>query len=205
MHLNLKTLNYILIPVIAALIGWITNYIAVKMLFRPRKAINILGIKIQGLVPKRQNDLAIKIAETIEQNLISHKDIQQIIKSTDSEAQIETLIRKEIEIFLDQKISSIPLIGMFLKGDLLAQIKESLILQLKEAIPRFLDSIMGKIEKEMDFKEIVRKKIEAFDLGKLEEIILSVSAKELKTIEILGGVLGFAVGICQLFLLSLSS
>lgn len=203
--MDMKTINLILIPVIAALIGWITNYIAVKMLFRPRKPFSFLGLKIQGLVPKRQADLAIKIADTIEENLISHKDINNILSSKSSQEELESLLRKEIDKFIEQKLTSIPLVGMFLQGDLLNQIKETLIVQLKESIPKLLDGLMGKIEKEMNFREIVRKKIEAFDLSKLEEIILKVSAKELKTIELLGGVLGFAVGICQLFLLQLSN
>ncbi len=175
------------------------------MLFRPRVAINIFGIKIQGLVPKRQNDLAIKIADTIEQNLISHKDIENVLRNSGCQQEIEILIRKEIDIFLEQKLSSIPLVGMFLQGDLLNQIKESLIIQLKNSIPHVLDSIMGKIETEMNFRDIVKQKIENFDLGKLEEIILNVSSNELKTIEILGAVLGFAVGLGQLFLLYFTS
>ena len=46
-----------LIVGIGAMIGWITNYLAIKMLFRPYKEINILGLKIQGLLPKRKQAL----------------------------------------------------------------------------------------------------------------------------------------------------
>ena len=50
---------YIILPLTGAIIGWLTNYLAIKFLFLPRKP--ILGI--QGLIPKRKEKLAEKIAE----------------------------------------------------------------------------------------------------------------------------------------------
>ena len=85
-------LAYCSLPVIAALIGWITNYIAVKMIFRPRHEIRFAGIRIMGLIPKRKHDLAIKIAETIEKELISHNDIRAILLSEDFHSHAGDLI-----------------------------------------------------------------------------------------------------------------
>ena len=48
----------LLLPIIAALIGWSTNYLAVKMLFHPRLPLRIMGFSIQGVFPKRQKQLA---------------------------------------------------------------------------------------------------------------------------------------------------
>ena len=50
-----------LLPLIAALIGWLTNLIAVKMLFHPRKSINLGFFSVQGVFPKRQKALAKKL------------------------------------------------------------------------------------------------------------------------------------------------
>ena len=58
-----------LMIIIGALIGWITNYFAIKMLFRPLKEINILGFKVQGLIPKRKMEMAESIADTIQEEL----------------------------------------------------------------------------------------------------------------------------------------
>ena len=54
-----------LLPFIAALIGWVTNFLAIKMLFHPRKEIKILFLSIQGIFPKRQNELADKIGDLV--------------------------------------------------------------------------------------------------------------------------------------------
>jgi uncharacterized membrane protein YheB (UPF0754 family) len=54
-----------LIPIISALIGWLTNRVAIRMLFHPQNSINILGIKIQGLVPAKQKEMAQKFGEVV--------------------------------------------------------------------------------------------------------------------------------------------
>jgi len=43
--------TWCLFPVIAAIIGWGTNYLAVRMLFHPRQEKRILGLSFQGVFP----------------------------------------------------------------------------------------------------------------------------------------------------------
>ena len=77
-----------LLPLIAALIGWATNYLAIKMLFHPREPKKILGLSIQGVFPKRQNQIAEKLGTLVANELFSMKDIGQRIEelSTQPEA-----------------------------------------------------------------------------------------------------------------------
>ena len=64
----------ILLPIIAAFIGWLTNYLAVKMLFHPRLPLQVLGFSIQGVFPKRQKQLADKLGSLVAEELFSVKD-----------------------------------------------------------------------------------------------------------------------------------
>lgn len=197
-------ITVITIPVIAALIGWITNYLAVKMIFRPRKRIRVIGFTIQGLVPKRQKELAASIGETVQRDLVSHKDVQDVLHSPEIEAEISLMIGQQIDRLITKTLGGNPMIAMFLQGNVLNQIRETLLEQLKSAIPEFMERITLKVETSLDFKQIVQSKIESFDLSQLEDIIYRISAKELKMIEILGGVLGFIVGIFQVAIMLLS-
>jgi uncharacterized membrane protein YheB (UPF0754 family) len=61
--------------------------------------------------------------------------------------------------------------------------------------------VVERVEERLDIKELVTDKVNAFDLSKLESMIYEVSSRELKTIELLGGVLGFIVGLGQVGLL----
>jgi len=64
-----------LLPIVAALIGWITNFLAVKMLFHPREARKILFFTFHGVFPKRQKALADKLGDIVSAELISITDI----------------------------------------------------------------------------------------------------------------------------------
>ena len=52
---------------VGTLIGWFTNYLAIKLLFRPQREINFLLFKIQGLIPKRRDEITENIAVVVEQ------------------------------------------------------------------------------------------------------------------------------------------
>jgi uncharacterized membrane protein YheB (UPF0754 family) len=73
------------------------------MIFRPRHEVRFLGLRIQGLIPKRKQDLAVKIAHTVEKELISHKDIKEALKSEDFHLQTSDVIREKIEDFITAK------------------------------------------------------------------------------------------------------
>lgn len=193
----MQIITFCLIPVISAFIGWLTNYVAVKMIFRPRREIRILGFRIIGLIPKRKSDLAVKIAETVEKELISHKDILAIIQTEDFHLQIGNVIRSRIDNLIQGKIASNPLIAMFVTPDVTSKLTDTVMDELNKEIPSVIDTLFQSVESKIDFKKIIKQKIEGFDLTKLESIIYSIASKELKAIEIFGGILGFVVGLAQ--------
>ncbi len=198
-------LVYIAIPFVSALIGWITNYIAVKMIFRPRQPLRLMGLTIQGLIPRRQQDLARSLGETIERELISHDDIQKVLSSAEIQGKIHGLIEQQVDDFMTDKLGKHPMIAMFLQGEMAKNVKTMLVDQLNAGTPQFIDACLTHLETELDFKAIVTAKVENFDYVKLEEIVFRIAAKELKTIEILGAVFGFIIGLAQVALLVLTS
>ncbi len=202
--MNTNILLLFLIPIISAFIGWLTNTIAVRMIFRPRKAVRILGIEIIGLIPKRRGDLARKIGETVEKELISHKDIHTVVSSPAFQADILDAIMGRVDDFISDNLGLIPMVSLFLDGDAMKGIKARLRQELESMIPGMIENMFEKVESKLDFKEIIREKIEGFDLSRLETIIYSIASRELKAIEIFGGVLGFIVGLVQVAIVALS-
>lgn len=190
-----------LTPVIAALIGYVTNYIAVVMLFRPHRPVRLLGLPLQGLVPRRQKEIAQSLGAMIERDLFSHADIQRALQSVETSEEAASFLNEQVDSFLQKLSAQNPMIGMFVQGPLLEQVKATLREQMAERFPQFMQRIVEKVEHKLDISEIVRTKVEGFDLTKLESIIHEVSSRELKTIEVLGGVLGFIVGLVQVALM----
>lgn len=72
-------IKYLVRPLIGAFIGYITNYIAVKMLFRPYKEVRVFGKRLPftpGIIPKRKGDVAKAVGNAVCKNLLTKSDIQ---------------------------------------------------------------------------------------------------------------------------------
>lgn len=192
------------LPFIAALTGWVTNYLAIKMLFHPREPIKIGFYTLQGIFPKRQKVLAERLGKIVSSELFSFQDIKDRFTSTSSMEEINHLLDEKLEDFLEVKLkSSMPMLAMFLNKDAKEKIKVTLHEEFQNILPEIFSRYTEKLERDINIEEIVFKKVAAFSSDKLEEILFSIMKKEFKFIEILGGVLGFLIGIIQLLIIQL--
>jgi len=187
------------LPIIAALTGYITNFIAVKMLFHPRKPVRFLGLTIQGIFPKRQRKLAEKLGKIVADELFSFRDIKDRFSSTESMEAINTVLDEKLEDFLTNKLKSMmPMLSMFIKDETKEKIKVTLHEEFQRIFPEIIEKYTDKLERDIDIESIVYEKVVNFSSDKLEEILYSIMKKEFKFIELLGGVLGFIIGLIQL-------
>lgn len=95
METFLKILNYISGPVVGAIIGYFTNYLAVKMLFRPYKAKKIGKWTLPftpGIMPKRQPQLAKAIGKAVGEKLFTADDIKNAVLEKDSKQNTINLV-----------------------------------------------------------------------------------------------------------------
>ncbi|MFA7578344.1 MAG: DUF445 family protein [Candidatus Muiribacteriota bacterium] len=195
----MEWIRYIAVPLIGALIGYVTNYIAVKMLFHPKKPVNLGIFTIHGIFPKRQKELAKNLGDMIEKELVSHHDVNIIISDPTLKVKIKETIKEKFISFIKDKAMEInPMLGMFLNDELIEKINYLLDQELEKFIPDIIKTLTAEIEKELNFSEIVREKVESFSMEKLEEILFAIMSKEFRFIEIIGGFLGFLIGLTQL-------
>lgn len=78
------TLQNLTGPIIGSIIGYFTNYIAVKMLFYPRNEVKICGHKVPftpGAIPKGKPRLAKTVGTVVANTLLTEEDIKQRVLS----------------------------------------------------------------------------------------------------------------------------
>lgn len=188
------------LPLIAAVTGWLTNWVAVKMLFHPVKPMNFGLFTIQGIFPKRQKAMAERLGQIVASELFSIDDIVDKMKSADN-TEVLNFVESKLDEFINQKLStSMPMLAMFLNDDLKNKIKSALLNEIGEVIPGIIETYADKLKAEVDIEKIVYDKVVNFSSDKMEEVLYSIMKKEFKFIEVLGGVLGFFIGVIQLLL-----
>ena len=191
-----------LLPIIAAIIGWGTNYLAVRMLFHPRKQISILGLKLQGVFPKRQKVLAEKLGRLVARELFSMQDVKKHLQGDEFVSHVTATIETKVDEFLEEKLTEvIPMAAMFLGSGMVEKIKQSLVENIAKSIPELGEMFVNHLEKNMNVESVVREKVEAFSSDKLEEMLLSIMKREFRFIECVGAALCFVIGLTQLGIL----
>ena len=190
-----------LLPLIAALIGWATNYLAIKMLFHPREPKKILGLSVQGVFPKRQNQIAEKLGTLVANELFSMKDIGQRIEELSTQPEAMEEVGKRIEKTIRGKlISAFPMLSMFLSDDMIEKVTNLFKGELEDFMKASASGLALKMEESIDVEALVREKVSTFSSDKVEELLIGFMEQEFRFIEKIGAVLGFFIGCVQVAL-----
>lgn len=189
-------IKILILAVIGGLIGYITNVIAIKLIFRPINPIKIpiLNIEIIGLIPKRKVEIATNIGTIIEDQFLSVDEIIDDMITHKDKQDIIDYIKVKINLMLNEKMTLIPSTIRSLAQNYISEIIEE---EIREAIDDVSEEIISKAKSRINIKEIVENKINELDLYELESIILQIVKNELKHIEILGFILGLFIGVIQ--------
>ena len=196
------------LPFIAALVGWFTNFIAVKMLFHPKKPVNILGVyKLQGIFPKNQLNVANKIGKMVAEELLSSQDLKDHIITPENVEAIVQVIENKIEDFFSVKVPKrYPTLSRIILSE---KRKDKIVQELMEevhtSVPEVLDGYFGEIEERFNVEEIIKEKVNNLPSEKLETLLMNLLEKEFKFIEYIGAVIGFIIGWIQVGMVLISA
>lgn len=191
---------FICTPFITAAIGWLTNWVAIQMLFHPRQPMRIFLWKWQGLIPRRQQQLATESAEIIEREILQQHMILNEIKKIELGPYLEEAAHKLVWERVGPELRGIPLLGSFINDGTLAKFEVIAAASIKEEAAPLMEKVATQFESSVDLKQMIEDNIAAFDLERLEAIVNQVAKREFKTIERLGAVLGFLIGCAQVAL-----
>lgn len=187
--------RWLVIPLIGAFIGWITNLLAIRLLFRPHRPFRLIFWTLQGVIPKRRAEIAASVARVVDKDLLPLPEVVAQLHTQALEERITDLI---IEVARRRLLERLP--SFFPPG-----LKEAAGKTVEETLRREIPPALQELEAELaaaspttfSLGQMVADKINKLDLKKVEDIILEVASRELRYIEILGGVLGFFIGLIQ--------
>ena len=198
--------DYIVPILFSAFTGWVTTWIAIKMLFHPRKPIPIFGFKVQGIFPKNQQLIAEKLGQVVSKEFLSFAEIEAKVINPDNLEKLKPEIEAHIDIFLREKLVTLfPMLSMFIGDKTINQLKTAFLTELENLFPILMKNYMKKLESDLDLEKIVTEKVASFSSEKLEDILNQITKKEFQFLEVIGAVFGFIIGLVQVLLTQLSN
>jgi uncharacterized membrane protein YheB (UPF0754 family) len=193
--------GYFITLILSTFTGWVTTWIAVKMLFHPRKPIKLPGYTLQGIFPKNQRLIAEKLGQVVGKELLSFDEIEQKVTNPENLQKLKPEIEAHIDGFLNNRLKEVfPMLSMFIGEKTISQLKEAFLMELENLFPILMKTYMNKLQHDLDLEKIVTEKVAAFSSEKLEDILLQITKKEFKFLEFIGGFFGLLIGIVQVIL-----
>ncbi|MDA8097753.1 MAG: DUF445 family protein [Clostridia bacterium] len=186
-----------LIPIVGGLIGWSTNWIAVKLLFRPYNPIRIPGtpFAIQGVIPKRRRDLAATVGRVVEEELLSIDDLVAYLDVKDISDRLVEAVGVGV---YDAVMIKMPVIVPY---SIKTFIAEKMADVVAERMPGFVELLVDELtaaaRREVKIGQLIEARLNSFPLEMLEQVAFQVASRELRAITLLGGVIGFLIGLIQ--------
>lgn len=182
--LEQPVINLVTTPLVAGVVGYITNKIAIKMLFRPYEP-KWYTLGWQGIVPKTRPKLAVKISEIVGQKLLAHDDFLYALENNDIKAKIHNIIAEKLKTLNAKDIHA--LIRLSSLEDKIINNKEVINNILNNAAVSIVDIFLNKKININSFREPVFQLVKNFNLEKaideqLENTINSFLAED-KTLQ----------------------
>ncbi len=188
---------FITVPAVTAFIGYVTNWAAVRMIFHPAEPRGIGPFRWQGIVYRMAPKFAREIANTTGQVLTP----SDIVERVDIAGLVDRLFEAHEEV-LDHAVGeSLDVLapGAWASMDPAArvQVRTMLVAQATGSVDGLVEALGHRLPDILDLDALLVEELTGENAGRLARVSGEIAARELRFIELYGGVFGFAVGVVQ--------
>ncbi|MCC6999964.1 MAG: DUF445 family protein [Deltaproteobacteria bacterium] len=186
------------VPLVAAFVGWLTNWQALVMIFQPLKFRGVGPIGWQGILPRKALKFADDVARMLTERLISPREMARRLDPAEMEALLERSLDAEVRA-LAREAAELLRPGAWdalpepLREGIVAQVRE----QTRQAARELFDRLQGLSDELLDLRALVTRQLTGDNTSRLVMMFKRIGHKELRFIEYSGGVFGFLIGLLQ--------
>ena len=108
--MNPQLVSYAAPPLIGAFIGYLTNKIAIKMLFRPLEPWYVFGLRVPmtpGVIPAKRHELAENIGVMVGEHLLTAADIGSALSREPFQEHLYVLVNSRVRTMLDTELGDL--------------------------------------------------------------------------------------------------
>lgn len=141
-------LSYIIAPLLGGVIGYITNDIAIRMLFRPHTAKYVFGIHIPftpGIIPKEKGRIAEAVGGVISENLMNKEVLEKYLLSEDMIEKVRSAVEEFIATQQRNNETVVQFLGHYLSKEEIDTIAQNINRSItKQTYEKLADSSVGE-------------------------------------------------------------
>ena len=191
-----------ILPLFGLLVGYATNWLALKLIFNPIEPISFLGVTYQGLFIKRQNEVSKEYAYMLAHDIFTFDRIFASIITGPTKDRFVNLITDHANHAIDEAAGlSKPVITLVAGKRSYEKIKNIAIDKTLKELPNSVKPVFPYAEKAMDLENIFRTRMQHLPPREFVDFLRPVFQEDELKLILVGAVLGMGAGIGQLFIL----
>ncbi len=188
-----------LLPIVGAVVGLGTNYLAIQMIFRPQEPRRYLGlVTYQGTFPKRQGGIAHEFGEVIADEIFTPRNVLRFIAEGEGGRRIAAVVLQQV----DQRIETMrpgleALTQAEVTPEVVSRVQALVVLRVIEAAPEVQPHVEAFVTERLGVAELVEQKLAALPKPEFERVLRGIFEEDEVTLIAIGAVLGGVVGSLQ--------
>ncbi|MET0236821.1 MAG: DUF445 domain-containing protein [Kibdelosporangium sp.] len=188
----------IVLPLFGMCIGWLTDWLAIKLVFFPRE--RTLGF--QGIFQKRRDEVADQYGELIAREVMTVPNILHAVLDGPQADRLETLVRQAVWQTVDEQVSlARPVVAAVVGDSRLTRMKQEAAARAIERLPATLRHAEDYLTQTLDIGNTVATKMRDLTREEYEQLLRPAFRRDEWKLIAVGAVIGFLVGELQVLLL----
>jgi uncharacterized membrane protein YheB (UPF0754 family) len=163
-------LPYLIPPLLGAFIGYVTNHIAIRMLFRPLKPWRIFGVRLPltpGIIPSKRGELALRMGEMVGSHLLTAEDVGRALEREGFRRELQGAVTEKLGRFLDRELGTLE---SLIPGELRGRFRE-LVRVLQEGLVKAIFAYLESPEFEERLRAYLRRSADGWLARDLESFL----------------------------------
>ena len=192
----------LIMPAFGLIVGWFTDWLALKMIFNPKEPIHIFGMVWQGLFLKRRNEVAADYGALIADEIITPRNVIEAVLSGPLSDRVFAMVRRQVQASLDRNTGlAKPLVVMTVGSGRYQEMKRTITTKVMQRLPETMSYLEDYARDSMDVRNLLIEKMQALDELQFEALIRPAFEQDEWILITVGALLGFAMGEAQALVL----
>lgn len=191
-----------LLPLAGVFVGFATNWLAIKLIFRPVQEYKIFGLRIQGLFLKRQKEVSAEYSKIVTEKILTTENLFDFIMRGPDTRKITEIVYKHIGEMIDSMAESFKKVIDGIGGQArLKIIKNIAVYRFKEELPTEIFAIYDYATDALDLQNDMESKMSVLPHREFEGFLHPVFEEDEYKLILVGAFLGGLAGLLQYFII----
>jgi uncharacterized membrane protein YheB (UPF0754 family) len=188
-----------LMPAVGAIVGTVTNWLGIQMIFRPQERRRFFGLfSYQGMFAARQADIARDYGRTTADEVLTPKNLIRLVSEGEAGQRIARLVGDTVARRIEEEWSKVKaMVPIELGPETLAEIQRRVGERIVRTIPQVQPELEAYLERKLDIARTIEGKLASLPKAEFERVLRGLFEEDEIVLIAIGGFLGAGVGVLQ--------